>query len=307
MKNLWILIMPILLFAGTINSCDRIDNPVKPSSELDSTLYPGDWNDYVVPTFTQNTNTNRNVLLEDFTGHKCPNCPDGAAEAENIEAANPGRVFVASVHAGPGGLTQLQETNTSCETDPGGEFCTVLYCDEGIEYGSAFQSGYGFFANPMGTINRTTPSPDPMFDQYTTWAGRVSNVLTANDLKVNIQAKSNYYPETRGLFLHTEVEFLEDMAGNYSIVTYLLENEVIAYQDDHGTHVPDYHHNNVFRGCLDGQAWGQSVTKTNAGDKSYFDYSYQLPSGQTNDEFHVLVYVFNTSTYEILQVIEHEF
>jgi hypothetical protein len=90
-------------------ACDKIDSPVieKTSVEkLIETYYPGKPDDYELnPTFTPNTNTNRNVLLEDYTGHRCNNCPAAATIAKNIEAANPNRVFIMSVHAGPIGST----------------------------------------------------------------------------------------------------------------------------------------------------------------------------------------------------------
>ena len=41
----------------------------------------------------------RNVLLEEFTGQMCPNCPEGAREAHRLQENNPGMVIV-SIHAG---------------------------------------------------------------------------------------------------------------------------------------------------------------------------------------------------------------
>ena len=89
MKNIFIF-SSIIAFA--IFSCDKVDNAYPAQTYtggLDPTLYPGNITDYVVPTFSPNTNTNRNVLIEDFTGHTCIFCPDAAAEAHNLETANP--------------------------------------------------------------------------------------------------------------------------------------------------------------------------------------------------------------------------
>jgi hypothetical protein len=299
-----------LIFALSLGSCDKVDNPIKPSADLDSTLFPGDWNDYVVPLFTANTNTTKNVLIEDYTGHLCGNCPDAGVEATNIEGANPERIYVASVHASPSGLSPFQAQKSDCGTsnNPDDKYCTILYCDEGVEYGQTFGGGgFGFVGNPQGNVNRKSFGGDRVFQNYANWATLSFQALTEN-LQVNIQAKSNYYPETRGLFLHTETEFLADLSGNYAVTTYLIENEVIDYQLNGSTDISDYHHHNVFRGCLDGQAWGRVISgSTNTGDKINYDYSYQLPSGQTNSEFHVLIYVYDLDTYEILQVIKHEF
>lgn len=306
-----------ILFTGLIaivglsqSSCDKVENPIKPAVELDTTIFPGNWSTYPEIVWTPNTNSNRNVLLEDYTGHTCPNCPAAATEALNIETSNAGRVFVASIHASPGGLSSFQYTAADCgqPSNPDDKYCRVLYCDESIQYGEEFLSGFGFFANPQGTVSRTTPTgPTSMFDLYGNWSTRVSDVLTTNDLKFNIQAQYNYYPSTNGFFLHTEVEALEDMTGNYNTVVYLLEDEIIDWQDVNGTADPNYKHHNTLIGCIDGLAWGRPLTGgTLMNEKSYFDYSYKLPSGKTNDDYHLLIYVYDVDTYEIYQVIKQD-
>ena len=42
--------------------------------------------------------TLKTVVLENFTGINCSNCPDGHAIAESIRAANPDRVIIVGVH-----------------------------------------------------------------------------------------------------------------------------------------------------------------------------------------------------------------
>ncbi len=299
------------LFMMVTPSCDKVENPIKPAILLDTTLYPGNWADYVFPTFSANTNTDRNIMLEDYTGHRCPNCPDAGWEAYDIEMANPGRVFVSSVHAAPGGLSSFQTTASDCGTssNPNNEFCTIFYCDEGINYGQTFGGGgLGFFGNPQGNISRINFTGSDMFQFYTDWDSKVNEVLTANVLDVNIQAESNYYTETNGFYLHTETEFLTDLSGGqYNIVVGLMENEIKDYQDSLGVKLPYYKHHNVFRGCIDGLAWGQDLGGNYAaGTKVYKDYSYELPAGQDNTDYHLLIYVYDVSNYEVLQVIRQD-
>ena len=81
-------------------SCDHVDNPYPPqiNIDLDTTLYPGLWSDYENndwPSFDENTNVNRNVLVEDFTGHKCVFCPAAADLAHDLHMDNPTRVYTA--------------------------------------------------------------------------------------------------------------------------------------------------------------------------------------------------------------------
>lgn len=42
----------------------------------------------------------RNVLVEDFTGQNCPNCPTAAEAIEYLEEGYPGHVIAVSLHAG---------------------------------------------------------------------------------------------------------------------------------------------------------------------------------------------------------------
>lgn len=309
-------LIPFLVFGTVVfatGSCDKIEDPMKPAVLLDTNLYPGNWDNYIAtewPVFGDNPNTERNVLLEDYTGHRCPNCPAAALVAKNISAADPDRVFVASIHAGPGGITSFQDLASDCGntvTNPNNEFCTEFYCNESITYGETFQSGFGFFGNPQGTINRKLFSGN-MFLFSTDWQTSVDQILTENDLKVNIQAESNYYSETNGFFLHVQTEFLEDLSANdYNLVVYLIENEKDDFQDSMSVILEDYHHHNIFRGCLDELAWGRSITGTKTiGDKTNYDYSYALPTGTSNLDYHLLIYVYDVATYEVLQVIKHE-
>ena len=44
--------------------------------------------------------TKKNVLMEEFTGRKCGNCPAGHVETKSIEKAYPGRVIAINLYGG---------------------------------------------------------------------------------------------------------------------------------------------------------------------------------------------------------------
>jgi hypothetical protein len=99
------IVFALLLVAACLSSsCDKVSNPFPPALEIDTTIYPGAWSDYVEnewPDFSTmpNEDPERNVLIEDFTGHTCAYCPNAAVIAHDIHVANPDRVFIASIHA----------------------------------------------------------------------------------------------------------------------------------------------------------------------------------------------------------------
>jgi len=294
-------------------SCDKVDKPLEGySSELDINLYPGVWSQYVAnewPDFSQTPNTNvyRNVLIEEFTGHQCSYCPLASEEAHGIYSSNYGRVFIAAIHAGadPSGMTNLQEVNPP-------DYPTNFTNQQGLQMGAFFYNNSFDINNPRGTINRKEEG-GLMFHPANTWSSITSSILNTNDLKVNIQGKINYYPTTKGAFLHVEVEKLDPNLADLAIVSYLIEDSLIAPQAGDGTVFPDYDieyvHRDIHRTNLSGSPFGINLTTDLiSNDNYYVNYSFEVPNqldGNHNpSNMHVLVYVYDTATLEIYQVIK---
>ncbi len=303
--------MKRIIFLGLLSitllsnvSCDKVTKPYIVQTELDTSLYPGVFYDYVAPEFEPNTNTERNVLIEDFTGHKCAFCPAAAEEAENIAAANPGRVFIAAIHAtpSPAGTGVFQDTNAT------GKYTRNFTTTEGKDIASTLAGGDDF-ANPTGSVNRTLNASNEIFHQAGTWSATTTNLLTTG-LMVNIQAKSNYFPETNGIYIHTETEFLEDMDGEYSIVIYAIQNKIVDWQKVLSADVEDYEHHDVHIGnVFAGESFGRTLTgdEVRKNDKFTNDFSYKIPDGLDGTSMHFLIYVYDKGSNEILQVIKHNF
>jgi hypothetical protein len=303
MKTILLLSLICIAFA----SCDKVKNAYPEGTAinygLDTSLYPGNFVDYVAPIFSTNLNVNRNVLIEDFTGHKCIFCPSAAVLAKQIEddPASGNRVFVSSVHASPepGGSGAFQETDAV-------NFTRDFTCIEGKTYGVDFGTGYGFTGNPRGTVNRINPTNN-MFTNTSAWQSRVTSLLTGNILTANIQAKADYFPSTRGVFLHLELDPILSMPSNPKIVVCCIEDSLIAPQAKPGG-VTDltYIHRDIFRGTIDGLAYGRKlidvIPETN-GNK-ILKYSYVLPLQYESTNFHFLIYLMDGDSYEILQVIK---
>jgi hypothetical protein len=292
-----ILLFSLLSLLSLLNqSCDKVDNPYPPAVnvDLDTTIYPGNWSDYTAnewPDFSAlpNENPNRNVLIEDFTGHNCSSCPNAAVVAHNLHEGNPNRVFVASLHSGPTGITSFQAINLT--------------------------QGYSIdFTNPAGAVNRINEAGE-YFTGSGIWASKTAAQLTTSP-KIAIKAKLNYYETPKhGFFLHTEVEKLDNALSNdLAMVVYVIEDSLIGQQNVNSVVTPNYVHRDIFRGTLDNQAWGQTLTSSMlTNGKYYLNYSYILPNqlapqGQTSthnaENMHVLIYVYDKTTLEIYQVIK---
>jgi hypothetical protein len=307
------LYLGFILFLVVIAGCDKVTNPYPPTSggngELDWNLYPdGDSAHYAQnkwPVFTANANTFRNVLIEDFTGHTCNSCPAAATLAHTLETNNPNRVFTAAIHTGPTGMGPLQTIQLP-------DYPTNWTNPEGLEIGKYFGSipGSAFQGNPRGTINRTNNGGQLTYHP-SGWTSKVNSIISSNELKVNVQAHSNYFASTRGYFLHTELEILDAslVANQLGTVVYLIEDSIIGDQKmGDNSHNATYVHREVMRGCIDGKAFGKTLTPANlsTNGKYYLNYSYKLPTTYDPTNMHVLIYVYDKTTMEIYQVIDHK-
>lgn len=320
MKN----ILAISLLATVLfTSCDKVDNAYPPSTApvgIDWSLYPdGDSAHYVAqglwPEFTANTNTQRNVLIEDFTGHQCVNCPNATKNMEELIATNPSRIFGLGIHAGPTGLGGFQITDE--------HYPTVLYCDAGLTLGLHFGNDYpgsAFIGNPVFCVNRTKAN-----DQFVSNAGAAiankTNACLASQLKVNLQAATNYFNSTRGLFLHVEVDKLDQsISSDLAVVVCVVEDSLVAPQivpsniefDTDGTidgRNTAYVHRDILRGMIDNRTYGKTLSVSDLGEngKYYVNYSYKLPTQYNPDNMKLVIYVYDKTTEEIYHVIEKHF
>ena len=183
---------------------------------------------------------------------------------------------------------------------------------EGVEIGLYFgENDGGFPGNPRGTVNRFNNGT--IFQSPTQWTSMVNDQLSSNNLKVNIQSELNYYEETKGAFLHVELDPVDaNVAENLGITVYLLEDSLVGDQKmSDNSHNSNYIHRDIHRGNLNASAFGRPVSSEDLnGDKYYINYSFVVPNqldGQYNaSNMHLLIYAFNTETWEIYQVIKQK-
>ncbi|MCM1152988.1 MAG: choice-of-anchor J domain-containing protein [Muribaculum sp.] len=158
--------------------------------------------------------TTPNVIIEEYTGQSCPNCPLGHAALEWIEQDFPGRVFPLTIH-----------------TYPGDTFATPQ--------AAALQSALGLDAAPTGRVNRK-PVSSPMYisnqGEYTyknsgLWYDQVVEELSwmpPADITISeVEFDGQKYS------VHMNVRFALDMTDqNVNILTLVCEDGLKGTQDN---------------------------------------------------------------------------
>jgi len=287
-----------IILIGFLNSCDVLEGPY-----MDDTVINGE---------------GKNVLIEDFTAHRCSNCPDAAREIEAIHDVYGSRIISLAIHAGfqfayPYPLDTTVNPNQKFTYD----FRTI--------WGDEMDAEFGLSASglPNGMINRIdwTENGGEHRKAFSQWAS-----ITADELDKEVQFGININStvisgDTIDITIDTEA--LTSLSGNYKLVVCLSENNIINWQTDDGYDDSDYVHNHVLRSLLT-TSWGDDLTSGTIYNGDIFNHTYSIDlsalennniqnslsmnlgngnsGGWNPNNLYVIAYVYNASNYEILQV-----
>lgn len=220
----------------------------------------------------------RAILIEDFTGQRCNNCPTGTEIINGIvDTYGEDNVIAVGIHSGPLGF-------------PGTATAVGLVTDTGNEYYSHWDKE-NKMGQPWVIFNRKT-SPD---SHYNNWAAMVSTIISEkSNLTVNIA--NAYDAASRTL---TTTVGADGLSGSVKgkLQVWIVEDGVTALQKmPDGSTNKKYIHNHVFRAAVNG-TWGEDVT-VKEGETTTKQYSYKLPEAWNANNIAVVAFVYNDSGVE---------
>ena len=286
MNNLKYLSAIIVILSINFTSCDVIEEPFIDLQDNVSDSCES-FNFSEIPN-----NPTRKILLEDYTGHKCGNCPRAAEKAEELKEIYGDQLILLAIHAG------------FFAGDFGGNFSTDFTTDTGDEWDDFF--GNSAAGNPNGMINRVG-HPSSHIKQHSQWAQIVENQIQT-PAKMGLQIMTTLNQNDSLICIDVKSEVKQPLSSPLSLNIVLTESEIIAYQQDYDANpqeIPDYHHNHVLRKSLTG-VWGQPLDLENYENGDYLinRYSTKVDENWNTNNMSIIAFISNTDTYEILQVEE---
>lgn len=208
--------------------------------------------------FVSTVPSNRNVILEEFTGRNCGYCPDGHVIANQIMANNPGRVWAINVH--------------------GGSFSPTSYPNLNVPDGLTIQSGFSIGGFPAGVANRSTASAQGRG----TWTG-LCNAQLAQPSELNVSGQVVINPVTRVASVTVEVYYTGNSASDQNYLTVaMLQDSIMGSQSGGSTNPAQwvngqYCHMHALRDIITPSTWGEAISPTTAGTLITKTYQYQIP------------------------------
>lgn len=258
MKKLAVIfILSLVVFAA----CDKVKNPVIPKKCNLSQIHVVDSNSATLDV--------RKVMVQDFTGHTCGNCPRAAEDLESIITAHPGKIVGLAIHAG----TQFSPPKLP---DFPEDFRTTAGSQWDVEFG---MSAAGL---PKGTVNWSPPATQPYAQPRSAWAAQVNTQLAAAQ-KAKIFLKTSLDTLQMAFGVDVKVTMLTSTNYDVRLVLVVTEDSIVASQKDYnpptgaavvnGDERPDYVFMHMLRGDVNG-TWGDllkegPVTSTFQTTKTY--------------------------------------
>lgn len=274
-QNTAALLLISFYFIG-FNSCDYIEAPYT--------------EDIVAPPLTT-----RKVLLEDYTGHKCPNCPYAAKELDTIvRYLYPDRVVAIALHV----------SDQFASPSPG-----LFYYDFRTVVGTAYDDYFEISQSglPKGMVNREGFPTQNQRKNYTQWTSLV-NIELQKPPQADIAITTSYDSTSRTISATLKSKFLLDAQGDFYLSVLYVEDSIVQPQVYPGnTYKADYTHNHVLRGSLNG-TWGEVIAVNPlAFDESTKSYSTVILPDAVAKNCRVVAYIYNNTTKEVIQADEADF
>ena len=202
---------------------------------------------------------NKNVVLEEFTGLNCSNCPSGHATAQAIYDAHPDDVVLVAIHTG--------YYATPSGSQP----------DYRTQWGSAIAGQSGVWYYPSATINRhyfpAWSEGTNTFMSRSYWAS-ASNQILAEPSYLNVGAEAVIVTSTRQLAVYVEVYYTDNSPQQTNLLNVaVMQNNIYGYQSGGGS---NYRHMHMFRHLMTGQ-WGAEISETTEGSLYSSSFTWEMP------------------------------
>lgn len=232
MKKIRNIIYAMACAVLTLASCDTVDENDRYLAYDDGLSGVTDGTD----ESGRPTSVQRAVLIEDFTGQMCVNCPNAVPVIEGLEHAYPGKIVAVAIHSG---MVLPTTGNLALHTPIGEQY----YKDAGSP------------AQPAGRIGRVggTSLPDM-------WGLGAQEILKQQS-PVWLGVTNTYDEAARKVTIAVNAYGIEAASGNLQI--WLTEDGIAAPQVGQTNYV----HNHVFRDAVNG-AYGEPFAIAKGEDKT---------------------------------------
>lgn len=241
--------------------------------------------------------TDKTVLLEDFTGVNCSNCPRATSTASDLQHALGEQLIVVSIHAGV-------FATDSFRTETGDAYQQYFYPENN--------------AYPAAMISCTKQAGDKyVVSDVPKWATLIIERLidlsnpTSQTPNVKLNLAVNYNQGDSSFVVKSSVFAQQQPTNDLKLQLLLTENKIISNQAGDGGG-QNYEHNHVLRDAING-TWGENIFVNINQSTDYFSEKYFLSKLKSTlaprnsgkpENMKIIGFIYDNQTKEVIDVKE---
>lgn len=230
-------------------------------------------------------NVYRKILIDEFTGHMCNNCPQGHAILEDLHQMYGDTLVMIGIH-----FTTLARP-----------FGSIYSYDFRTEEGNALGNYFEINGIPAAIVNRVFKSKGWPREQ---WLSAVAEV-DRSEVPVAIQMINQLNTSDSILKANVKVTLLQNYPQKLKLYLYLTEDGIVKPQKNGTEDILDYTHNHVLRSAFK-EPTGYLLNNGNliaAGENETLAVSLNYSKTDWNiDNCSVIALVVDAETGEAVQV-----
>lgn len=278
MKKLSHLIVFGFSFIFLLAACDKIE-------ENEYVVFAGaagTWYDD-----SENIDATQRAFIEKYTGCRCKNCPTADSVIHETQQHYGSRLVAVAIH-------------------PKGSNYTIPYSGEpdlGSDDGKTWNDAHGFNSYPQALINRNGEA----FVPITNFDSRVEMALGVTpQMGIAVSCERNSGNDSITITAH--LSFLTQVSADLNLTLLISEDGIVTTQKmPDGSDQVNYMQNHVLRDVIT-DVWGTPVDKGSAngetGSRRMAQFTYLPDAGWNLNQCHIVAFVSNRDTKEILNVAE---
>ena len=262
-------------------ACEKIDPPYKEDQDP--------------PEPPDTTSVLKKVLLEDYTGHDCVNCPTAAVVAEDLKELYGKKLIVLAVHAG-------------FFARPKADLPQDFRTEAGEDWDAFF--GVSLAGNPNGIVNRVERSEGDYIFNVGEWGPAIAAELE-KEAEAKITIENSFAQNKLTTNITSEFLTMMDTTTTYHLLYCITQDSIIGPQMNNDANVgetpkiEDYVFMHMLR--YSNSSWGEKLTDDNpvvVGKEYEMEITVNFEAGWVPKNCHVVAFIFNQETKTIIQVEE---
>jgi hypothetical protein len=293
-------ILLLVMLVVCFSACDYVSSPYKNSNNGQIGII----NNATAVKASDSTSL-KNVLVEDYTGITCGNCPYAADELDTLIKKYGKRIVPMAVNAGSFADPPLAPSYYNIDfTCPAGE---------------TYNTFFGISSNPNGMINRKGYPQGTNVQTYGNWDALAYSSIQNDTSFIKLNLNTTFDTVSRALSVVVTSKFLVTRSsGKYNLVVLLTQDSIKAPQLKYGVgEIVNYQHRFALRDAIN-SPWGDSLVSNGAAlNKTIVKpYNYTIkstygaattsnaPIACNTKQCYVVAYIYNATTYEVIQSLQ---